>query len=240
MLGALVIPLVLRVSFPRERVDFGAARTVLESAVRDLGRAGRAQWIVGGIITLTVISWVTVGGRVDLAVIALLAATALFATGVLTWEQTEGQIYWNIVLMYGGAIALGVVIDQTGAARWLVAEVLHGARIPPFVTVAGVALGALILSEFMSNAAAVAVLLPLAFSLGDQLGASPVALVLATSLGAGLDFALPFSSAPNTIVFASGYLRMTDVVKAGGLMTIASLIIVLLVARFWWPLLGIF
>jgi sodium-dependent dicarboxylate transporter 2/3/5 len=82
-------------------------------------------------------------------------------------------------------------------------------------------------------------MLPLAFSLADRLGASPVALTLATSIGAGLDFALPFSSAPNTIVFASGYLRMTDVVKAGGLMTIASVLVVLLVAWWWWPLIGL-
>jgi len=67
-----------------------------------------------------------------------------------------------------------------------------------------------------------------------------VALTLATSIGAGLDFALPFSSAPNTIVFASGYLRMMDVVKAGALMTLASILVVLLVARVWWPILGIY
>ena len=91
----------------------------------------------------------------------------------------------------------------------------------------------------MSNAAAVAVMLPLAFSLGDTLGVSPVALTLATSIGAGLDFALPYSSAPNTIVFASGYLRMMDVVKAGGIMTIASIAIVLLVAWLWWPIIGL-
>jgi sodium-dependent dicarboxylate transporter 2/3/5 len=141
--------------------------------------------------------------------------------------------------MYGGAIALGVVIDETGAARWLIQSVMDGGQIPPFLAISGVVVGTLILSEFMSNAAAVAVMLPLAFSLGDQLGASPVALVLATSIGAGLDFALPFSSAPNTIAFASGYLRMTDVLKAGAVMTIVSLLIVLIVARFWWPMIGL-
>jgi sodium-dependent dicarboxylate transporter 2/3/5 len=97
----------------------------------------------------------------------------------------------------------------------------------------------MLLSEFMSNVAAVAVMLPLAYSLGDQLGASPMALTLATSIGAGLDFALPFSSAPNTIVFASGYLRMTDVVKAGGIMTVVSVLIVWLVAWLWWPVIGL-
>jgi len=100
-------------------------------------------------------------------------------------------------------------------------------------------MGTLVLSEFMSNVAAVAVMLPLAFNMAGQLGASPVALTLATSIGAGLDFALPFSSAPNTIVFSSGYLRMWDVVKAGGAMTIVSVLLVGLLVWVWWPLLGL-
>lgn len=239
VLGVAVAPPILRFFFGREKVDFTAARDVLEGSVRAMGPMNRRQWLVAGIVLLTVFSWVTVGGRVDLAVIALLGASLLFMTRVLTWEEAERRIFWNIVLMYGGAIALGVVIDKTGAAKWLVEATVGQAVVAPYMAVAGVVIGTLILSEFMSNAAAVAVMLPLAFSMGDQLGASPVALVLAASIGAGLDFALPFSSAPNTIVFASGYLRMMDVVKAGGLMTIVSVIIVLLVARFWWPILGI-
>jgi sodium-dependent dicarboxylate transporter 2/3/5 len=118
-------------------------------------------------------------------------------------------------------------------------DVLQGATVPPTIAVAVIALGTLLLSEFMSNAAAVAVVLPLAFSMASQLGASPVALTLATSIGAGLDFALPFSSAPNTIVFSSGYLRMVDVVKAGSAMTIVSVVLVVVLVWVWWPLLGL-
>jgi sodium-dependent dicarboxylate transporter 2/3/5 len=239
VLGCAIAPFVLRLCFPREEIAFSAARQVLEDAVKEMGRAGRRQWTVGVIVFLTIAAWILVGSRIDLAVIALLGSTALFATRCISWEEAERRIYWNIVLMYGGAIALGIVIDRTGAARWLVDAVLQGATIPPAVAVAAVALGTLILSEFMSNVAAVAVMLPLAFNMAAQLGASPVALTLATSIGAGLDFALPFSSAPNTIVFSSGYLRMVDVVKAGGAMTIVSLLLVVLLVWVWWPLLGL-
>lgn len=239
VLGCAAAPFVLRLCFPREQVAFTAAREVLEDAVREMGPIGRRQWTVATIVSLTIAAWVILGNRVDLAVIGLLGSAALFATGSIAWEEAERRIYWNIVLMYGGAIALGIVIDRTGAARWLVDSVLHGAAIQPTLAVAVVALGTLLLSEFMSNAAAVAVVLPLAFSMASQLGASPVALTLATSIGAGLDFALPFSSAPNTIVFSSGYLRMVDVVKAGGAMTIVSVLLVVLLVWVWWPLLGL-
>jgi sodium-dependent dicarboxylate transporter 2/3/5 len=239
VLGCAAAPLVLRLCFPRETVAFSAARQVLEDAVKEMGPVGQKQWTVAVIVTLTIAAWIVLGNRVDLAVIALLGSFALFATRCIGWEAAERRIYWNIVLMYGGAIALGIVIDRTGAARWLVDTVLQGVTIPAAVAVVVVGLGALVLSEFMSNVAAVAVMLPLAFNMASQLGASPVALTLATSIGAGLDFALPFSSAPNTIVFSSGYLRMVDVVKAGGVMTIVSLLLVVLLVWIWWPLLGL-
>ncbi len=239
VLGCATAPLVLRLCFPREEVPFTAARDVLEGAVKRMGPVGRRQWTVGIIVSLTIAAWIGFGNRVDLAVIALLGAVALFATRSISWQETEPRMYWNIILMYGGAIALGIVIDQTGAAHWLVDVAFRNAVVPPAVAVAAVAIGTLILSEFMSNVAAVAVMLPLAFSVATQLGASPVALTLATSVGAGLDFALPFSSAPNTIAFSSGYLRMVDVVKAGGVMTIVSLLLVFLLVWVWWPFLGL-
>jgi sodium-dependent dicarboxylate transporter 2/3/5 len=239
VLGVAAAPFVLRFCFPRERVDFSAARQVLEDAVRAMGPMGRRQWTVATIVSLTILAWIMIGSTVDLAVIALLGSAALFMTRAIDWEETERRIYWNIVLMYGGAIALGIVIDRTGAAQWLVNAAFRDAVIPPTLAVAAVALGTLVLSEFMSNVAAVAVMLPLAFSIASQLGASPVALTLATSIGAGLDYALPFSSAPNTIVFSSGYLRMFDVVKAGGIMTLVSVVLVVILVWVWWPLLGI-
>jgi sodium-dependent dicarboxylate transporter 2/3/5 len=200
---------------------------------------GPRQWKVGAIVAATIAAWVFLGARIDLAIVALLGSTALFATRAITWEEAERRIYWNIVLMYGGAIALGIAIDRTGAARWLVGGFLGDVEVPAMVAVATVAVMTLVLSEFMSNAAAVAVMLPLALSMSGQLGASPVALTLATSIGAGLDFALPFSSAPNTIVFSSGYLSLSDIVKAGGIMTLVSILLVLLLVGFWWPVLGL-
>jgi sodium-dependent dicarboxylate transporter 2/3/5 len=239
VLGCAAAALVLRVCFPREDVAFTAARKVLEDAVKEMGPIGRRQWTVAAIVSLTIAAWVIMGSRIDLAVIALLGSVALFATRCIDWEVAERRIYWNIVLMYGGAIALGIVIDRTGAARWLVDSVLQGAVVPAAVAIVAVGVATLVLSEFMSNVAAVAVMLPLAFNMATQLGASPVALTLVTSIGAGLDFALPFSSAPNTIVFSSGYLRMTDIVKAGGAMTIASVLLLVVLVWVWWPLIGL-
>lgn len=240
VLGLLLTPIILRSVLRPEPVDFGAAKRVIERAVQNLGPMKRPQYLALAIISLTIVAWVSVGGRrVDLAVIALLGAVALFVFKVLSWETAERHVYWNIVLMYGGAIALGAALDRTGAASWLLQLALDGYSPGPLVTIFGAAVLALLLSEVMSNAAALAVVLPLAFTLANQSGASPVALVLAVSFGAGLDFMFPMSTAPNTIIFASGYLKTSDFLKAGLLMTVASIFILLVVIRFWWPLIGL-
>lgn len=239
LLGVVATPLVLRLCFPREAVDFPTARRVLEAAVADLGPIRWHHLRVAGLVLATVLAWIFLGSRLDLAVIALLSATAMFATGILRWEDLEGYVHWSVILMYGGAIALGVAIDRSGAAEWLVALTIGDAHVSSYAAVIGMAVLTLMLSEVMSNAAAVAVMLPLGFSLGDQLGTSPVALVLAASFGGGLAFTLPISSAPNAIAFASGYLTMTDFLRAGTVVTSISLLILLLVVTLWWPIIGV-
>ena len=240
VVGLALTPLVLRWSIPYERVEFGAARRVLERSVADLGPPQRRQYITLAILIATVAAWVLLGGRrLDLAVIGLLGAAAMFVARVVKWQQIERHVFWNIILMYGGAIALGAALERSGATRWLVLHAIDGLPLSPFMAVAGTALASLVLSEFMSNAAALAVILPLAYTLGTHVGASPLALTFATSFGAGLDFIFPMSTAPNTIVFSSGYLRASDFMRAGLLMTIVSVLLLLAVMKFWWPLLGI-
>jgi sodium-dependent dicarboxylate transporter 2/3/5 len=90
----------------------------------------------------------------------------------------------------------------------------------------------------MSNAAAVAVLLPLAFTLTDVTGIHPSLMVLTACFGAGMAFTLPISSAPNTIAYASGYVGMRNMAVLGSFMTFAQLALLLAVQWLYWPLLG--
>ena len=238
-LGLLTTPLVLRLSIPRENVAFAQARVALERAVAEMGRMERRQYVALGVLVATVAAWVLFGGtRVDLGIIALLGTAALFAFRVIQWHEVERHIFWNIVLMYGGAIAIGAALERTGAATWIMQRFVGDLHLTPFSVIAGAAVLGLLVSEVMRNAG-VAVLLPLAFTAGSHAGASPIALTLAISFGAGLDFLFPMSTAPNTIIFSSGYLRTTAFLKPGLAMTAVSIALLLLVLRFWWPLLGL-
>ena len=239
VLGLIVGLLVLRFAYRTEAVELGAARSVIAEGVAALGSMGPRQARVAIVTAATIAAWILLGGVIDRAAVALLAAVAMFAVGVLRWNDLEGYVQWGIVLMYGGAIAVGVAIDRTGAAEWLVSGLLDGVRLPPYVAIAGLALLMVALSEVMSNAAAVAVLLPLAFTLTGPLGLTPTAMVLTTCIGAGLAFTLPISSAPNTLAYSSGYVGMRDMMLVGSVMTAVQISILMLVAWLYWPMLGL-
>jgi sodium-dependent dicarboxylate transporter 2/3/5 len=240
VLGGLVVGLiVLRFAFKPEAVDLTRARAAIAESVASLGRIGSRQWRVAAVMAATILCWIFLGGRVDRSAIAILGAVAMFALGVLRWPDLDGFVQWGIVLMYGGAIAVGVAIDRSGAATWLVANLVDGLRLSPLVALIGIAGLAVLLSEVMSNAAAVAVLLPLAFTLAAPFGISPTAMVFTACFGAGLAFTLPISSAPNTIAYSSGYIGMRDMLYAGSIMTVVQLGILLLTAWLYWPRIGI-
>jgi sodium-dependent dicarboxylate transporter 2/3/5 len=96
------------------------------------------------------------------------------------------------------------------------------------------------LTEAISNVAAVAVLLPICFGVAEGAGVPPVAVVFAVAVPAGLAFALPMGTPPNAIAYSAGYYRLRDSVLAGSLLKILALAILIVVIRFYWPLLGIY
>jgi sodium-dependent dicarboxylate transporter 2/3/5 len=238
IIGVLIGLLVLHWTMERETIDLRGAQRAIEEGVRRLGPMGRMQWRVAGVMLATVTAWIFLSGHIDRAAIAVMGAVAMFALGAIRWNDLDGYIQWGIVLMYGGAIAVGVAIDRTNAANWLVSGLFDNFTLPPIAVLAGLALLSVGLSEIMSNAAAVAVLLPLAFTLTDVTGIHPSMMVLTACFGAGMAFTLPISSAPNTIAYASGYVGMRSMAWTGSIMTVAQLALLLAVQWLYWPLLG--
>jgi sodium-dependent dicarboxylate transporter 2/3/5 len=235
--GLIVGLLILRFTMKPDAVDLRGAQRAIEEGVQRLGPMGPLQWRVAAVMAVTVAAWIFLNGQVDRASIAVIGAVGMFAIGALRWPDLDGYIQWGIVLMYGGAIAVGVALDRSNAANWLVSGLLDRVTLTPFVVVAGLALVSVALSEIMSNAAAVAVLLPLAFTLTTAMDVSPALIVMTACFGAGMAFMLPISSAPNTIAFASGYVGMRRMAKLGSAMTISQLALLLVTQWLYWPLL---
>ena len=237
----LIVHLVVFRFFRPEIDDVKPAREVLERKVRELGRMSITEKKVLVVMLITVVFWVFLSERLGLATIAILGAAVLFIVHAINWHDVEKYVNWGVILMYGGAIALAKALEITGAAKWLVTTFLASHQFGPFALLAIIGLISIVLTEAMSNAAVVALVLPIAFELLETgSGLSPVAAVFAVAVPAGLAFTLPIGTPPNAIAYSARYHRLRDSLRVGVLLNIIALVTFLLIARFYWPHLGIF
>jgi sodium-dependent dicarboxylate transporter 2/3/5 len=187
----------------------------------------------------TVICWIVLGEEFGLANIALGAVALLFVFNVVQWRDIEGYVNWGLILMYGGAIALGAALNRSGAAGWLSQATLAQWAIGPTSVAFLISFAALVFTEVMSNSAAVAILMPVSIAVAAQFGLDVRAMAPLVAVPAGMGLMLPIGTPANAIAYSSGYLRIADMVFPGLVMDLIALLIFNLFVYFYWPLVGI-
>ncbi len=235
----IVAYLVLMTFFDIDVEDVSKAKSIIEKELAFKGRLSESEKKLSIVFIGTLFSWMFLSAKLGLANIALLSSVSLFVLDILEWKDVEDYVNWGVILMYGGAISLGSAFVSTGAADWLIDTVLHTGKLTPLYFILMVTFVALFLTEGVSNVAAVAMLLPLAFSAGASLGINPVAIVYLVALPSGLAFMFPVATPPNAIAFSSGYYEISDVIKPGIVLNILSWIVFLIFINVYWPMIGL-
>jgi di/tricarboxylate transporter len=143
----------------------------------------------------------------------------------------------KIVFLFGGTLALASALDSTGAGATLANGVIGalGDHASPFVLLTAVFLIALVLTNFMSNTATTALLVPIGMSIATNIGADPRAVLIATVLGSSMALATPIGCPSNTMVYSVGGYKFTDYVKAGLPITIINAIVALILLPIFFP-----
>lgn len=241
----IVVPLLiigfwlLERFFPIDIEDVDQGRQYLNRKRLEMGKASANELITAVIVVLTIGGWMIFGRQLGLANIAILATAALFAFRVVSWERIEEYVNWGIILMYGGSIALASALEKSGAAIWLVNKGLTAFTPSPFVIIAVISLVAIILTECISHAAVVAILMPIGLGLAKGAGIDPRVMTLAIALPAGLAYCLPMGTPATAIVYGSGFLKSRDIIVAGTGIMVISWLLFLASALFIWPLIGL-
>jgi solute carrier family 13 (sodium-dependent dicarboxylate transporter), member 2/3/5 len=229
--------LILQFSFPIEIKDIALAKKVISNQVIKAGKLGINQIKVIVIFMLTLCLWVFFSQYMyfGLAVIALLGGVLLFMTGCLSWKDVERRVPWGIILLYGGAITLGMGIIQTGAADWIAKALFYVIGENPYLVILGLIVITIFLTEIMSNTGAVAILLPVGFAISTAVsGISGLLSAMLIALSGGLAFMLVIATPGNAITYSSGYFTTKDLFKTGVLANIVCITIVFSVAIFYW------
>ena len=148
--------------------------------------------------------------------IAMGAILAIAVSRVASWDDINQNTDWGVLLLFGGGLTLGEILDRSGAALWLgqqVAQWLQGAS--PLWILLAVAGFMVLLSEFASNTAAAALLVPVFAAVAGRIGLPPELLVVTVAVAASCGFALPVATPPNALVYGTGRIAPREMLRAG-------------------------
>ena len=189
------------------------------------------------IFAITVLLWVFDGVLAPMlgiessfsSLVAIFSMLLLFTFKVMTWEQILKSIRWEILLLFGGGLTLGYIVESTGLGSMLVNYVMElSQHVPLIVFLWLIVMGSIIMTEFMSNTASAALILPLLYTLAQASGINPMVLVLPATIAASFGFMMPVGTPPNAMVYSSGFVPQKDMMKAGlGLNIIFSIVLTL-------------
>jgi sodium-dependent dicarboxylate transporter 2/3/5 len=178
--------------------------------------------------------------------IALVSASALFLipSGVggdrrflLTWTETR-EIPWQVLILFGGGLSLAAAMDRSGLALWIGEGFAGISAMPPLLVLLLLTATVLLLTEMVSNTAIVAALLPIVGTIAASTGMDVRMIAAAVAMSASCAFMLPVATPPNALVFATGHVRVVDMVRAGLVMNLLSVMLVSLAAFALAPLLS--
>jgi sodium-dependent dicarboxylate transporter 2/3/5 len=188
-----------------------------------------ACWIFRPLLSVDLMPWLSDTGIAIAAAIAmfLIPVNAAERTFVLDWESAS-KLPWGVLLLFGGGLAMAGAIGSSGLADWIAQALSVTSSLPLIAMMALSAAAVIYLTEVTSNTATAAAFLPLLGALAVSQGLSPLLLTVPAAIVASCAFMMPVATPPNAIVFSSGHLQVSDMIRAGFPLSIASIIVVTL------------
>jgi sodium-dependent dicarboxylate transporter 2/3/5 len=251
MLAYFVIAaIVLHFQYPANVKRIEGASEMIEQKRSELGPMGKGAhvtmfafatavvlWVLPGILSIAFGSdsaiTTTYNAILPESVVALIAALILFVVpvdykrhqGAITWSDATHSIDWGTLILFGGGLSMGTMLYSTGLSSWIgdgVLAMLGGSPSEP-VFIAVFCVLSLLMSELTSHTAATNMIGPLAITTAISAGMNPIPVSVGVALSASLGFMLPVSTPPNAIVYATGHVPITKMIKSGFIIDVVGI-----------------
>lgn len=241
--------LLTRVLFPIRFKSIPGGRALIDQELKGLGPIRPAEKRVFVVFMFVALLWISQSllkdafgdalpllRQLDDTLIALIGALLLFALPagplsgerLLDWHTAQTRLPWGVLLLFGGGLSLADAIVSSGVAD-LIGSMLTGLHgVEPLLVVVTVALVVVFLTEMTSNTAVTNALLPILAAAAIGIGVHPFLLLVPAALAASLAFMLPVATPPNAIVFASGRVTVPQMARAGVLLNLVGVVIVIM------------
>lgn len=236
-------------AFSFDEVSFPGGKAEIQKMRAELGPVQYEEKVVLAVFVCTGLAWMfrslleNLIPGLDDTIIAMATAIVLFVIPnkertrrIINWDEAL-KLPWGIILLFGGGMALAKAFTKTGLADWIAVQMsqLDGLSVLMLIFVLVTIVN--FLTEITSNLATTAMLLPVLAPMADSFNLHPFMIMVSVTVAASCAFMLPVATPPNAVVFGSGYLRIPDMMRAGILMNILSIIIITATTYFILPFL---
>jgi sodium-dependent dicarboxylate transporter 2/3/5 len=239
----------VKIAFPvKGKGNSGGYEEIIRE-LKSLGPLSSDEVKVIIVFLITSISWIIrsfllkkfIPG-IDDTIIALFGAVLLFlipsskkGEKLMNWE-TAKRLPWGILILFGGGLALASGFQSSGLAAWLAGSLMSLDNVGFIILLFAVSAMVNFLTEVTSNVATASILLPILASIAVVLNVHPYVLMIAATLSASCAFMLPVATPPNAVVFSTGYIKISQMVRAGFFLNVISIIIIVFALWFLLPL----
>lgn len=248
-----IIWLILtRLIFPISHFELAGGRKYIQEQLQGLGKITRGERLTLYVFIATAFGWIfrrniemgffTIPGWSNLlgiekwvsdTTVAILAALILFAIPVnwkkgiflLDWKWAV-QIPWGLLILFGGGIALAKGFQSSGLAAWIGSKLSLLIHVPVIVMIFCICLMLTFLTEVTSNTAITTLFMPILAATAMAMKTHPFLLMIPATISASCAFMLPVATAPNAIIFGSGYVSISDMAKAGVVINIVGAVLI--------------
>jgi di/tricarboxylate transporter len=164
---------------------------------------------------------------IRLSIALLTGAMGMILSGVLKVEEAYNAVSWKTVFLLASLIPLGMAVETTGTAKWIAEEVVSATgNAAPWIIQSAIAVLATFFTLVMSNVGATVLLVPLAVNIAIQVGADPAIYALTVAIATSNSFLIPTHQV-NALIMGPGGYRVPDFMKAGGIMTVLFLVVMM-------------
>lgn len=249
---AITFYFLTRILYPNKLGKIEGAGTIIHEQLLALGKFTQQEAKVSVIFGLTALCWIFKNPINNILGASILNDTVTAMGGglllfiipskwksfepLLEWKDMK-RLPWGILILFGGGISLAHAMQETGIIQLIGNTIASYPEVTTLFLITLLTTVMLLGTELMSNVALTTIFIPVVLGIANGTGTDPLVLAIPVTLAASCAFMMPISTPPNAIVFASGYIRIKDMMKSGIIINIISILILVILAMTVIPIL---
>ncbi len=235
IIGMIATSFMLKLAFKPEYNHLDTAVRKLKVNVAHRGKITGKELLSIIVFIFVLLAWILLNEEFGMGIIAIAGAFLYLATGLIEWKDVSKNTNWGVILLFAGAISLGIQMKNTGAAQWIGNLIIgysenaisYFSIIPYVINI----LLTTILANIMSSSGTVAVISPVTLNMGGD----PLFMGLTTAISSAFGYFSAVAAPACMIIYSSGLVKVKDFLRAGWRMGIISILSLLLIQSFYWP-----